>query len=120
MSDVSVKVEIANGIYPLKVKSEDESIVRQAVEIINQKIAEFEKNYGVKDKKDVLAMVTLQLVTELQKQKNTAEQELSTLKEVFKDVEQMLVQHLLTLLLECLTLVRLDFFVSAILLLIVK
>ena len=93
MSDVSVKVEIADGIYPLKVKSEDESIVKQAVEIINQKIAEFEKNYGVKDKKDVLAMVTLQLVTELQKQKHTAEQELSTLKEVLKDVEQMLVQH---------------------------
>jgi molybdopterin converting factor small subunit len=38
-------------------------------------------------------MVTLQLVTELQKQKHTAEQELSTLKEVLKDVEQMLVQH---------------------------
>jgi cell division protein ZapA len=93
MSDVNVKVEIANGIYPLKVKGEDENIVKQAVELINQKILEFEKNYGVKDKKDVLAMVTLQLITELLKVKNTAEQELSTLKDVLKDVEQMLVQH---------------------------
>ena len=93
MSDVSVKVEIAGGIYPLKVKSEDEQDVKQAVELINQKISELEKTYGIKDKKDVLAMVALQLVSELQKQKTIAQKELSTLKVVFKDVEQMLIKH---------------------------
>ena len=93
MSDVSVKVEIAGGIYPLRIKSEDERNVKQAVELINQKISELERTYGVKDKKDVLAMVALQLVSELYKQKNTAEQELSTLKIVLEDVEQMLVKH---------------------------
>ncbi len=93
MSDVSVKVEIAGGIYTLKVKNEDESNVKQAVELINQKISEFENNYGIKDKKDVLAMVTLQLVSQLEKQRNQAEQELSTLKLVLEDVEHMLVQH---------------------------
>ena len=93
MSDVSVKVEIADGIYTLKVKSEDENNVKQAVELINQKISEFERNYGVKDKKDVIAMVTLQLVSQLAKEKTQAEQELSTLKLVLEDVEQMLVQH---------------------------
>ncbi len=93
MSDVSVKVEIAGGLYPLRIKSEDERNVRQAVELINQKISELERTYGVKDKKDVLAMVALQLVSELYKQKNTAEQELSTLKIVLEDVEQMLVKH---------------------------
>jgi cell division protein ZapA len=93
MSDVSVKVEIADGIYSLKIKSEDERNVKQAVKLINQKIAEFEKNYGIKDKKDVIAMVTLQLVSQLVKEKNQAEQELSTLKLVLDDVEQMLIQH---------------------------
>lgn len=93
MSDVSVKVEIAGGLYTLKVKNEDESNVKQAVEVINQKISEFERNYGVKDKKDVLAMVTLQLVSQLVKEKNQAEQELSTLKVVLEDVEKMLAQH---------------------------
>ncbi len=93
MSDVSVKVEIASGIYSLKIKSEDESSVKQVVELINQKISEFEKNYGVKDKKDVLAMVTLQLVSQLAKEKNQAQKELSTLKLALEDVEQMLVQH---------------------------
>lgn len=93
MSDVSVKVEIAGGLYPLKVKSEDERNVKQAVELINRKILEFEKTYGVKDKKDILAMVALQLVSELQKAKVTAEKELSTLKHMLTDVEQMLVKH---------------------------
>lgn len=93
MSDVSVKVEIAGGLYTLKIKSEDESNVKQAVELINQKIAEFERNYGVKDKKDVMAMVALQLVSQLAKEKSQAEKELSTLKLVLEDVEQMLVQH---------------------------
>lgn len=93
MSDVSVKVEVAGGIYPLKVKSEDERNVKQAVELINRKISEFERTYGVKDKKDILAMVALQLVSELQKAKITAEKELSTLKDVLADVEQMLLKH---------------------------
>ncbi len=93
MSDVSVKVEIAGGLYPLKVKSEDERSVKQAVELINRKISEFERTYGIKDKKDILAMVALQLVSELQKEKVTAEKELSTLKNVLGDVEQMLAKH---------------------------
>ena len=80
MSDVSVKVEIAGGLYTLKIKSEDESNVKQAVELINQKISEFERNYGVKDKKDVMAMVALQLVSQLAKEKRKAEKELRTLK----------------------------------------
>ncbi len=93
MSDVSVKVEIAGGFYPLKVKLEDETNVKQAVELINKKISEFEKTYGVKDKKDVLAMVTLQIVSELFKEKNATQNELSTLKDILNDVKEQLAQH---------------------------
>ncbi|MBP6756306.1 MAG: cell division protein ZapA [Bacteroidia bacterium] len=93
MSDVSVKVEIAGGYYSLKLKAEDESSVKEVVEIINNKISDFEKKFGVKDKKDVLAMVSLQYISELMKEKNTAEKELSTLKLVFEDVKEQLVQH---------------------------
>ncbi len=93
MSDVSVKVEIAGGFYPIKVKANDEANVKQAVELINEKISEFEKKFGIKDKKDVLAMVSLQLISELLKDKNNAESELSTLKLVLSDVKEQLVQH---------------------------
>lgn len=94
MSEVNIKVEIAGSIFPLKVNAEDEQNIKEAVELINNKIAEFEKNYAIRDKKDVLAMVMLQLVAQLYKQANTAEKELSHLKELFADVEDMLKEHI--------------------------
>ena len=93
MSEVNIKVEIAGSIFPLKVNAEDEQNIKEAVDLINNKIAEFEKSYAIKDKKDVLAMVMLQLVAQLYKKANTAEKELSNLKELFADVEEMLKQH---------------------------
>ena len=93
MSDINIKVEVAGSIIPLKVNTEDEQNIKEAVELINNKIAEFEKNYAIKDKKDVLSMVMLQLVAQLYKQANTAEKELSHLKQLFADVEVMLKEH---------------------------
>ncbi len=93
MGEVSIKVEIAGGIYPLKVDTDDERNIKEAVSLINSKITEFEKNYGIKDKKDVLAMVMIQLVSQLYKKLNIHEKELSDLKQLLVDVEYMLEQH---------------------------
>jgi cell division protein ZapA len=94
MSVINIKVEIAGSVFPLKVDAEDEKNIKEAVNLINTKIAEFEKNYAIKDKKDVLGMVMLQLVAQLYKQANTAEREVSNLKKLFVDVEEMLKVHL--------------------------
>ncbi len=93
MSEVNIKVEIAGSIFPLKVNAVDEQNITEAVNLINTKIVEFEKTYAIKDKKDVLTMVMLQLVSQLYKQANTAEKELSDLKQLFAGVEEMLQQH---------------------------
>jgi hypothetical protein len=93
MSEVNIKVEIAGSIFPLKVNAVDEQNIQEAVNLINTKIVEFEKTYAIKDKKDVLTMVMLQLVSQLYKQANTAEKELSNLKQLFASVEEMLQQH---------------------------
>ena len=94
MSEVNIKVEIAGSVYPLKVDEGDEEHVREAVKLINNKIAEFERNYGVRDKKDLLGMVMLQLVSQLHRQAKGAEKDLSDLKKLFADVEEMLKDHL--------------------------
>jgi cell division protein ZapA (FtsZ GTPase activity inhibitor) len=94
MSEVNIKVEIDGSVFPLKINAEDEQNIREAVNLINKKIAEFQRNYAVKDKKDVLGMVMLQLVSHYYKQANTAEKELSNLKQLFTDVEEMLQMHL--------------------------
>lgn len=93
MSEVNIKVEIAGSVFPIKVNAEDEQNIKEAVDLINTKITEFEKNYAIKDKKDVLGMVMLQLVSQLYKQASTAEKELSHLKSLFADVEEMLKMH---------------------------
>ena len=93
MSEVNIKVEVAGTIYPLRVNAEDEDNIKEAVDLINKKIAEFEKNYAVRDKKDVLGMVMLQLVSQLYKQATNAEKEVSHLKSLFTDVESMLKEH---------------------------
>jgi cell division protein ZapA (FtsZ GTPase activity inhibitor) len=93
MNEVSIKVEIAGGLYPLKVKAEDEENVKRVVDLINTKIAEFEKTYAVKDKKDVLAMVMLHLVAQFYQKAENTERELSHLKILFIDVEMMLQEH---------------------------
>jgi cell division protein ZapA (FtsZ GTPase activity inhibitor) len=93
MSDVNIKVEIAGSVYPLKVDEDDEQSIKEAVNLINNKIAEFERKYAVRDKKDVLGMVMLQLVSQLYKQASTSEKEISHLKQLFADVEEMLKEH---------------------------
>src|SRR3954462_11848812 len=93
MREINIQVEVAGSVYPLKVNAEDEKSIKEAVDLINKKIAEFEKNYAVKDKKDVLGMVMLQLVSQLYKQASSAEKELSHLKMLFADVEVMLKEH---------------------------
>jgi cell division protein ZapA (FtsZ GTPase activity inhibitor) len=94
MAEVNIKVEVAGSIYPIKVNVEDENNIKEAVELINNKISEFERNYSIRDKKEVLGMVLLHLVSQLYKQASNAEKELSDLKKLFADVEVMLKEHL--------------------------
>ena len=94
MSEINIKVEVAGSVYPLKVNEADEQNIKEAVELINNKIVEFEKNYAIKDKKEVMGMAMLQLVSQLYKQATTAEKELSKLNKIFADVEVMLQEHI--------------------------
>lgn len=60
MKGLSIKVNIANRVYPLTVKPEEEESIRKAVKVINEMIKDFEQNYAVKDTQDLLAMCALQ------------------------------------------------------------
>jgi cell division protein ZapA len=62
MADVSLKILIAGRAYPLTIKQEDEQAVLLAAKLINEKVKEFEVNYSVRDKQDLLAMSALNLL----------------------------------------------------------
>lgn len=64
MGELSIKVVIAGRTYPLTIKREEEESVRKAAKLINDRIKEYEDNYSVRDKQDLLAMTALQIATQ--------------------------------------------------------
>jgi len=58
-----ISVEIADRIYKVTVKREEEEVFRKAVEAVKLDIKEYAKMFAYKDKQDLLAMVLLQYVT---------------------------------------------------------
>jgi cell division protein ZapA (FtsZ GTPase activity inhibitor) len=57
----SVKVTIAGRTYPLTVKKSEAALVQEAAMLVNSNLKEYEKEYMVRDKQDLLAMCALQL-----------------------------------------------------------
>ncbi len=64
MKDLSIKVNIANRVYPLTVKQDEEESIRLAAKKINEMVKEYEQNYAVKDRQDLLAMCALQFASQ--------------------------------------------------------
>ena len=63
MGDISIKLNIADRVYPLRVSVEEEEVIRHAAKLINEKIKELQENYAVRDKQDLLSMCVLQYAT---------------------------------------------------------
>ncbi len=93
MSEVSLRIGIAGGEYPLRIKEEDAGNVQRAADLIKEKIAEFEKSYSVKEKKDILAMVLLQLVTQFIQQDQAKSEEIQQLKGILDELNEMVRLH---------------------------
>ena len=60
---IKIKLEIANRLYPLTIKPDQEEALRKSALRIDQMIKKFEKNYEVRDKQDVLAMCAFQFAS---------------------------------------------------------
>jgi cell division protein ZapA len=74
---LKIKISIADRVYPLTVDPSQEEGLRSASKKIDTMIKEFEQNYAVRDKQDVLAMCALQFASQVeQKQidKSTTEE----------------------------------------------
>jgi len=63
MGEISIKINIADRVYPLKVNIEEEEIIRRAAKLINDRIKEYQENYAVRDKQDLLSMCVLHYAT---------------------------------------------------------
>ncbi len=62
---LSIKVNVADRYYPLKIDRRDEEKIRKAARMINEKVLQYRQKYADKDTQDFLAMAALQFVTRI-------------------------------------------------------
>jgi cell division protein ZapA (FtsZ GTPase activity inhibitor) len=62
---LSIRVNVADRYYPLKVERDDEEKIRRAARLINEKVLQYKQRYTDKDVQDFLAMAALQFVIKL-------------------------------------------------------
>lgn len=94
MEKLKIKVSIADRVYPLTVDMAQEEGLRSASKKIEVMIKQFEENYAVRDKQDVLAMCALQFASQVeQKQIDTDSNSEETLLRL-KKIKDLLVQYL--------------------------
>ena len=59
MSELTIKVIIADRPYRLKINSDEEENIRKAASLINERIKEYSEQYAFNDRQDLLSMVVL-------------------------------------------------------------
>lgn len=72
---ISIQVQIANRTYALKVSPGEEAGVQETAAFIGERLSELQKNHGIKDPQDMLAMFALQFTSEQFKKKSLSETE---------------------------------------------
>lgn len=89
---LSIKVNIAERYYPLKIDREDEEKIRRAARMINEKVLQYKQKYIDKDTQDFLAMAALQFViTNIEQELKTESSPLDeSLKELNNELESFL------------------------------
>ena len=89
---LSIRVNVADRYYPLKINREDEEEIRKASKLINEKVLLYKQKYVDKDIQDFLAMAALQYVIKLlELEKETELTEISLeIKELVNRIDSVL------------------------------
>jgi len=69
---LSIRVNVADRYYPLKIDRSDEEKIRKAAKMINEKVLQYKQRYSDKDVQDFLAMAALQYVIQVIENDSTA------------------------------------------------
>ena len=59
---LSIRINIADRYYPLKIDRNDEEKIRKAARTINEKVLQYKQKYADQDTQDFLAMAALQFM----------------------------------------------------------
>lgn len=91
MGEISIKISISDRIYPLKVNTEEEEIVRRAAKVINERIKDYQENYAVRDKQDLLSMALLHYATAALRVESKVQHEDTAVTEKIEELDNLLI-----------------------------
>lgn len=93
-NQLKIKISIADRVYPMTILPEQEEGLRRAAKKIDFMIKQFEQNYAVRDKQDVLAMCALQFAAQTEQKTIENSSELVLAEEKLKALNELLAKHL--------------------------
>ena len=70
MDKLSIKLHIANRIYPMKIERKSEEFIRNSVKKIEERLKYYEENYAIRDKQDLLAMCLIEYASKFESVSN--------------------------------------------------
>jgi len=91
---LKIKLSIANRVYPLTISPSQEEGLRKAAKKIEAMIGQFEQNYSVRDKQDVLAMCALQFASQVEQKTIDKANVNEEVEEKLESLNQLLHKHL--------------------------
>lgn len=94
MEEISIKVTIGNRVYPLKIKKDDQERVLKSAQLVNDRIKEYEKQFGGSDKYDHIAMCAMQFATELVNLNEDLPVERENVRKAITDIDSRISQFL--------------------------
>ena len=91
---LKIKLSIADRVYPLTIKPEQEEGLRKAAKRIEEMIKRFEESYAVRDKQDVLAMSALQFAAQVEQKGIDQENDHEEIESKLQALTELLQDHL--------------------------
>lgn len=93
---LKIKLSIANRVYPLTISPSQEEGLRKAAKKIETMIGQFEQNYSVRDKQDVLAMCALQFASQVEQKSIDEEYVDEDVQNRLVGLDELLQKHLIS------------------------
>ena len=94
MDKLSIKLHVANRIYPMKIERDSEEYIRNAIKKIEGRLKYYEDNYAIKDKQDLLAMCLIEYASKFETLNNKKEVEDDDLIEQLTQLENILTENI--------------------------
>ena len=95
-NQLKIKISIADRVYPMTIQSKQEEGLRKAAKKIEAMIKQFEQNYAVRDKQDVLAMCALQFAAQTEQKSLDNNSEVQLAEDKLRSLNELLQKHLTT------------------------